>query len=644
MFTATLPEAPSCFDGGDGEDLIIAEHDLTGTLYQGYAINLQKKEVRFRINEKENFWPLIANLKEIEHIHGHMKTSDYLVGNEKNNILNGLGGRDEIWGHEGNDTLILEQGIAYGGGGIDHTIILKNTQAHPVTVRIDDDGKEALSLITFQYRYEEIKDVTLHLNDRGQYDLQMLLKAKERQDTTVIIKNAYQFEGAEKNQLLSSSAYIFNTSDGLSLFAQFPEVIQKNAQGEFPFIPRFQAQYTTLLDAPHQDYFKTQEPDNIRLSLNKSPDGDFVSVGKDTLRLNLNTQLVLNDTPFDDILNGDRQDNLLISSRGNDKLRGGKGQDIYQIQMKDSAQAERTVSIDNRDDQAEPEVDLLMLPVKIEDLKIETSGQHVILSPSNAPQKNLRIKLLDFIRDKAYRHLMLMDVDQQLFEISLNQEKTPYFSHPQSHVNETENADFLRIYGGDFLADNTLDAKEGNDNIFDNSDRLHTLRGGEGDDTIVAPKGNKKLFGDAGHDQLFSGQGDDELNGGQGNDHLSGGKGDDIYFIHRHDDRTHIEDNGGNDKIVLTGMALKDLRVVKKDQDMYLFSAQEDAQTPFSIKIKKGASSSEHKIEHLSVNGQVALIEEIASWDANEKQAFIDQHHHAFLFQGVPFSELGGVF
>ncbi|WP_339051266.1 YopT-type cysteine protease domain-containing protein [Candidatus Hamiltonella endosymbiont of Tuberolachnus salignus] len=644
LFTAALPGKPSYFDGNGGEDLIIAEHGLKDSGYLGYAINLRQNEVRYiNLKEKEQ-GPLLANLKSIEHIHGHRETSDYLVGNEKNNILNGLGGRDEIWGHGGNDTLILEQGIAYGGGGIDHTIILKNTQPHPVTVRIDDEGEEALSLITFQYRYEEIKDVTLHLNDDGQYDLQILLKAKDKAETTAIIKNAYQCEGAEKNQWLSSSAYIFNTSDGISLFAQFPELIQKNAQGELPFIPRFQAQYTTLLDAPHQDYFKMQEPDNIRLSLNKSPDGDFVSVGKDTLRLSLNTQLVLNDTPFDDILNGDRQDNVLISSRGNDKLRGGKGQDIYQIQMKDSAQTERTVSIDNKDDQAEPEVDLLMLPFKIEDLKIETSGQHVILSPSNEPQTNLRIKLLDFIRDRAYRHLMLMDVEQQLFDISLNQEKTPYFSHPQSQVNATENADFLRIYGGDVLADNTLDAKGGNDSIFDNSDRLHTLRGGEGDDTIIAPKGNKKLFGDAGHDQLFSGQGDDELSGGKGNDHLSGGKGDDIYFIHRHDDRTYIEDNGGTDEIVLMGMALKDLRVVKKDEDMYLFSAQEDARTPFSIKIKKGASASEHKIEHLFVNGQVALIEEIASWDANEKQALIDQHNHAFLFQGGPFSGLGGVF
>ncbi len=639
-----MPETRSYFNGGEGEDLIIAEHGLKDSGYLGYAINLQKNEVRFRINQKENFWPLIGNLKEIEHIHGHMNTQDYLVGNEKNNILNGLGGRDEIWGHEGNDTLILEQGIASGGPGIDHTIILKNTQPHAVNVSLHDDGEESLSLITFQYRYDEIKDFTLHLNDDGQYDLQILLKAKERQDTTVIIKNAYQFEGAGKNQLLSSSAYIFNTSDGISLFAQFPELIQKNAQGEFPFIPRFQAQYISLLDTSHQDYFKTQEPDNIRLSLNKSADGDFVSVGKDTLRLNLNTQLVLNDTPFDDILNGDRQDNVLISSRGNDKLRGGKGQDIYQIQMKDSAQTERTVSIDNRDDQAEPEVDLLMLPFKIEDLQIETRGQHVILSPSNAPQKNLRIKLLDFIRDKTYRHLMLMDIEQQLFEISLNQEKTPYFSHPQSHVNATEKTDFLRIYGGDVLADNTLDAKGGHDSIFDDSDRLHTLRGGEGDDTIIAPKGNKKLFGDAGHDQLFSGQGDDELNGGQGNDRLSGGKGDDTYWIERDHGLTNIEDSGGTDKIVLTGMALKDLRVVKKDEDMYLFSAQEEAQTPFSIKIKKGASASEYQIEHLFVNGQTALIEEIASWDANEKQAFIDQHNHAFLFQDVPFSELGGVF
>lgn len=202
----------------------------------------------------------------------------------------------------------------------------------------------------------------------------------------------------------------------------------------------------------------------------------------------------------------------------------------------------------------------------------------------------------------------------------------------------------MRIYGGDVLAGHTLDARGGHDSIFDDSARLHTLRGGAGDDTIVAPKGNKKLFGDAGHDQLLSGEGDDELNGGQGNDRLSGGKGDDTYVIDRHDDRTHIEDSGGTDEIVLTGIALKDLRVVKKDEDMYLFSAQEEAQTSFSIKIRKGASSSEHKVEYLFVNGQVALIEEIASWEANEKQALIDQHEHAFLFQSAPFSELGELF
>jgi hypothetical protein len=55
----------------------------------------------------------------------------------------------------------------------------------------------------------------------------------------------------------------------------------------------------------------------------------------------------------------------------------------------------------------------------------------------------------------------------------------------------------------------------------------HTLRGGTGDDWIVAHGGGDKLFGLGGNDILEGNAGKDKLNGGNGDDTLFGGNNDD---------------------------------------------------------------------------------------------------------------------
>jgi len=82
---------------------------------------------------------------------------------------------------------------------------------------------------------------------------------------------------------------------------------------------------------------------------------------------------------------------------------------------------------------------------------------------------------------------------------------------------------------------NEIRAGEGNDIVDMTSHRFEytgdglTIRGGNGDDTIWANKGDNFLFGDAGNDRIVGTSGDDVIAGGSGNDRMHGGGGDDIF-------------------------------------------------------------------------------------------------------------------
>jgi Ca2+-binding RTX toxin-like protein len=63
-----------------------------------------------------------------------------------------------------------------------------------------------------------------------------------------------------------------------------------------------------------------------------------------------------------------------------------------------------------------------------------------------------------------------------------------------------------------------------------------TLRGGDGEDTIIANAGGDLIDGDAGDDSIRGEAGDDTIDGGDGNDTIDGGAGDDIIAGQSGDD------------------------------------------------------------------------------------------------------------
>jgi Ca2+-binding RTX toxin-like protein len=79
-----------------------------------------------------------------------------------------------------------------------------------------------------------------------------------------------------------------------------------------------------------------------------------------------------------------------------------------------------------------------------------------------------------------------------------------------------------------------------------------TLRGGDGEDTIIANAGDDVIDGDAGDDSIRGEAGDDTIDGGDGNDTIDSGAGDDVIAGQSGNDV--ISTGSGNDTVIWNGI------------------------------------------------------------------------------------------
>lgn len=80
--------------------------------------------------------------------------------------------------------------------------------------------------------------------------------------------------------------------------------------------------------------------------------------------------------------------------------------------------------------------------------------------------------------------------------------------------------------GGDFVAgrsgNDTIHGGAGNDTVLDGEEGNDTVHGDDGNDYVRGGTGDDQLYGDGGNDTLQGGTGNDRLDGGSGNDDLRG--------------------------------------------------------------------------------------------------------------------------
>ncbi|WP_180560233.1 C80 family cysteine peptidase [Arsenophonus endosymbiont of Apis mellifera] len=151
LFDKITGDENKYFDGNSGNDTLSVEllpyYQLVTTdsstqpannltKVTGTFINLPQGELKYLTeNYIDNFANVAALIRKnystevlvdfinIENVIGSKHSQDLILGNEKDNILNGRGGIDIIYGQAGNDTLILNNGYANGGEGADTYII-----------------------------------------------------------------------------------------------------------------------------------------------------------------------------------------------------------------------------------------------------------------------------------------------------------------------------------------------------------------------------------------------------------------------------------------------------------------------------------------------------------------------------------------
>ena len=128
-----------------------------------------------------------------------------------------------------------------------------------------------------------------------------------------------------------------------------------------------------------------------------------------------------------------------------------------------------------------------------------------------------------------------------------------------------ENSDDKLVIKDYFTNENSrnfnVNFADGTKFAYDDSENpIKQVHATEYDDWMTAWSDNGIiLHGDGGNDHLTGGKGDDTLSGGIGNDYLAGGEGNDTYIFGNGFGSDIVEDNNGEDKIMLQDLNADDV-------------------------------------------------------------------------------------
>ncbi len=423
------------------------------------------------------------------------ENDDYLVGDNANNAIDGLGGDDVIIGNNGRDTL---------DGGTGDDSISGNDDRDTLSGGIGNDILEGGA-------------------DRDR------LFGNEGNDT---------LEGGAGNDWLQGDigddTYIYGTASG-------DDTISENS-GEYNII--------SFVDGIIESDITLQR-DNNDLLVNITNNGSIVvrnqfrdgDLRVDELRFSDGTisplapnaeiigteafDILIGSPTLNDIISGLDGGDLFIVYGGDDLLNGGGGDDRFVLAF--TAGDTDTISdftpnsdiIDITSANVTGLSDLVITQIA-SGLSINVNGHIIILQGSLTPA----------------------DVQPEWF---IFEGGVILGGTANDTLNGGSGAD--TVYGGD--GDDVITGGAGDD-FVEGAGGNDTLSGGAGNDTVEGDSGvgDDLLFGDIGDDLLIGGSGKDTLHGGEGNDTLEGGLDGDIFVF---------ELNAGTNDIITDFDVLEDV-------------------------------------------------------------------------------------
>lgn len=507
-------------NGGGGNDTVSLGEALDNNVNSIIDINSGYYSQVFHNREKR-----VALLYDFENVIGHESVNDKIMGTDLDNYLNGVGAEDEIYGHAGNDVLALEAGIANGGQGLDSYYILKNSRDYPVEIRIEEvresnSEKLPTSNILLEHNLNEIISIEL-----DELDILINLRSDDGYITEVRLVGVFEILDDYKKQVLS---FNIQTVDGFTLTPLWPTFFKEDSE----FSPEMVAYYLPLTDRGYKHLLGKNNPESmvVQFSLGHYQQRDTVThisrtegekdkILRQCILPNFITlsprehALLMGFLPHYELL-GDQNDNIFQALKGQGLLAGYGGNDTYFIQ--EDMDNPREIRIDNYDDSLATDT-LLLASWLLSDIIIEADGDDVLLHHREQSEKHQRIRLLSYMADDRYRHLIITDKSGQsqyrdpttgefvYYRVDIDNDNRPFIAAQQVTAVSGGN-DEVVIHSATFLPENCIDTEDGNDALIYIRGRENTtLKGGSGDDTYYysAGSGVINIEESSGEDQLY---------------------------------------------------------------------------------------------------------------------------------------------
>jgi len=272
-------------------------------------------------------------------------------------------------------------------------------------------------------------------------------------------------------------------------------------------------------------------------------------------------------------------DDKLNGGKGDDVLYGGGGNDLFVFEGKgfgNDVIADFSRSAGNQDkiDLSQMKVAFEDLDLKVvgkDTIITFASGDTLLVKNFTGLTKDDIIAAVksDASALKAYERTTGTGVETNKTDYALGSDaKTLAYQGSENFKGVANSLDNLVTAGS---GADTVYGAGGNDKLYglDGNDQLY---GGDGNDTLYGRQDNDNLSGDAGNDNLMGDGGNDVLNGGRGNDNLAGGADADRFVFDKGDGNDVVADFGTDDFIDFSATSLKfsDIQVVDTGADILL--------------------------------------------------------------------------
>lgn len=503
---------------------------------------------------------------------GRIESNLFIKGNKNNNVLDAGVMKASINGYGGNDHIIFGSGVARGGDGYDNYYLrryqwknVKNKSITKLNAIIVENTKDK-SDVHLGYTLEEIVNVK-----RIDNDLALTIKAKSPYKTSdvlelnITLKNAYQ---DTLNGKRLKHHYQLYTHDGFCLNPILNNSSDKKNAEKFYEITYVQ----------DNDYFK------------RSDESDKVKINQEKQNIIINNHGYFSPSWGDFNFNGNIKNLIYTGSDGNDYLKmvnrnsyiiATKGNDIYQLKHSDLVPSELVIDLGNMkgNDGRENSI-IIKLPDEYGD-QLRTDGKSIYVT-NIFDDRKLDIKFVGY-ENKEFQHIYIKDANDNLIKINLNREGHEIATKKTTGL-FTEQSDKFYLGREKDYPKAIVDALDGDDVIYNYSEKGVIANGGNGNDKLIAYKGMNVLYGGQGDDVIDGGKqedlllsdlGDDILNGSDGNDHyiVDGSKGtgttiindnkgiNDIHLMYFNKEYKEVEENGMKYQVFKSISTLREVKI-----------------------------------------------------------------------------------